>query len=113
MTEASETLLNKAFEHWLQEQRETTTEIITINNNAYVSKVSFEAGYQAMLSILRSEAAINVMAKAIAVSAYHEHGLETMNYNGEHDYAEKESHFYIDEATAARDALVKLMTEGV
>lgn len=52
---------------------------------------------------------IEVAARAIAVSIYHSEGLETMNYAGEKDYAEREWKHYAPQALAA----IKAIERGV
>lgn len=47
------------------------------------------------------EALIEQMARGIAIQIYHDEGLETMNYAGESDYADREWQHYESTARAA------------
>lgn len=54
------------------------------------------------------ERVVEKIAKALAINLYHSEGLETMNYRGEQDFAEREWRHYEDQAQAALTAIEQL-----
>lgn len=58
---------------------------------------------------------VEVVARALAISIYHSEGLETMNYSGEQDYANREWQHYECQAKAVLSAIrdMPLKEEGI
>lgn len=63
---------------------------------------------QSALTEKERERVVEKIAKAIAINLYHSEGLETMNYRGEQDFAEREWRHYEDQAQAALTAIEQL-----
>jgi hypothetical protein len=85
-------------------------EVVRIAVHHYRGKLPVERTTN--LCVLDSDEAVEVVARATAISIYHSAGLETMNYMGDKDCANREWHHYKAQAEAAIQAVKKILKES-